>query len=81
MPVIQTNEKNRIVIEQKEYKGNDYIDVRKQFLSEDGKMWLFTNKGLTVSPAEWKEIIEALTPMLEVEEPGGTSQRQDDIPF
>lgn len=85
MSVIQTNDTNRIVIEEKEFEDNIYIDVRKQYLDKSGD-WLRTRKGLTVTPREWEEIIEELLPMMAREfrerllEPKPGVPR-DDVPF
>jgi len=85
MPEIQTNDSNRIFIEEKEFKGREYIDVRKQFLGDNGD-WISTRKGLTVTPEEWEEIIEVLLPMLseEFQEKISSPEPQtnpDDVPF
>ena len=88
MPEIQIDDSNKIVIEKKEFKGRNYIDVRKQFLGDNGD-WLSTKKGLTVTPEEWVEIFEQLLPLLPSAPQKGASVSKkssqpspdDDIPF
>jgi len=77
--LIQQSDTNRIVFEKREYKGKDYIDVRKYFLKEETGEWIATQKGLTVTPELWVRIIEMLKTMLD---DGGKSGEEDpNLPF
>ena len=46
-------------IEQKEYEGNPYIDVRECYDNEDGERQ-FTKKGITFNPKLAEQVAEAI---------------------
>lgn len=53
------HKKGIIRVEKKEYKGYEFIDVRKYYESEDGK-WLPTKKGIALSPDIAEEVAQAI---------------------
>jgi|TARA_B100000902_G_C26698841_1_gene616118 hypothetical protein len=56
---IQKNKNNYLLIEQREYEGNPYIDVREFYDNEDGKS-MPTKRGITFNPKYAQQVAEAL---------------------
>ena len=56
---IQKNKSNYLIIEQKEYEGNPYVDVRECYDNEDGERQ-FTKKGITFNPKLAEQVAEAV---------------------
>jgi hypothetical protein len=56
---IQKNKSNYLIIEQKEYEGNPYVDVRECYDNEEGERQ-FTKKGITFNPKLAEEVAEAI---------------------
>ena len=56
---IQKNKSNYLIVEQKEYEGNPYVDVREFYDAEDGKR-MPTKKGITFTPKVLEQVIEGL---------------------
>ena len=48
-----------LIIEQKEYEGNPYVDVRECYDNEDGERQ-FTKKGITFNPKIAEQVAEAI---------------------
>lgn len=59
MPDIERNETEILRIEKKEFKGNDYIDLRIYYMGDD-KEYKPTKKGVTVKPDKLDELINIL---------------------
>jgi len=57
----------KLIISRKEYMGFPYIDIRQFFLGNNGE-WLPTKKGITISPAKVKNLIQILNFSLTVVE-------------
>ncbi len=56
---IQKNKNNYLLIEQREYEGNPYIDVREFYDNEDGES-MPTKRGITFNPKFAQQVAEAL---------------------
>ena len=48
-----------MIVEQKEYEGNPYVDVRECYDNEDGERQ-FTKKGITFNPKIAEQVAEAI---------------------
>lgn len=59
MVKIQKNKSNYLIIEQKEYEGNPYVDVRECYDNKEGERQ-FTKKGITFNPKLAEEVAEAI---------------------
>lgn len=59
MPDIK-HKKGIIRIQKSNFKGYEYIDVRKYYLKEETGEWLPTKKGIAIPPELVDEIITAL---------------------
>jgi len=59
MAKIQKNKSNYLIIEQKEYEGNPYVDVRECYDNEEGERQ-FTKKGITFNPKIAEQVAEAI---------------------
>ena len=55
-----------IRVEHREYKSHTFIDARQYYLGDDGD-WHPTKKGVTIPTDLVGDVIEALTPFVEVE--------------
>jgi len=57
--IIEKNNTTRVQIEQSDYQGQGYIDIRLYYLDKDGE-YKPTRKGLTLTIDKWQEIIQQL---------------------
>lgn len=53
------SDKEEIRVERSDYKGRDYMSVRKWFRADSGD-WLPTKKGITFEVEYSREVIEAM---------------------
>lgn len=53
------HKKGIIRVEKKEFKGYEFVDVRKYYESGEGK-WLPTKKGIALSPEIAGEVAQAI---------------------
>lgn len=51
---------DKLVISIRAYQGHTFVDLRMQFLGDDDQFHP-TKKGITVSPQQWPEFLEALS--------------------
>lgn len=56
---IPKGDKEKLVVALKEYEGHSYVDICIHFKMDDGR-WQFTKKGVTLSPAKVKNLIDML---------------------
>ena len=57
--IINKNKDNRIQVEESEYHGQRYIDIRLYYLDKDNE-FKPTKKGLTLTMDLWQEVINQL---------------------
>jgi len=50
---------DKLVISLREYQGHPFVDLRLHFLVDD-EQWHPTKKGITVSPSQWEEFVNAV---------------------
>ena len=67
MKEIQKNSQEIIRIENKEYKGNKFLDVRVYYKDRDTEEYKPTKKGISFNHRIAKEVIEALLEEMEQE--------------
>ena len=65
MKEIQKNSQEIIRIENKEYKGNKFLDVRVYYKDRDTEEYKPTKKGISFNHRIAKEVIEALLEEME----------------
>ena len=58
---------NYLLIEQREYEGNPYIDVREFYDNEEGKS-MPTKRGITFNPKFAQQVAEALLKIVKNDE-------------
>ncbi len=50
---------DKLVISLREYQGHAFVDLRLHFLGDD-EQWHPTKRGVTISPNQWPEFLEAV---------------------
>jgi len=63
--IIEKNNTTRVQIEQSEYHGQIYVDIRLFYLDKQGE-YKPTRKGLTLTIDKWQEIIQELARELNI---------------
>ena len=67
MKEIKKNSQEIIRIENKEYKGNKFLDCRVYYLDKDTQEYRQTKKGISFNHNVAKEVIEALLEEMETD--------------
>lgn len=57
---IEKNTREVIRVENTQYKGNEYVSIRVYAKTYDGRNYVPTKKGLTISPEAKNELLRAL---------------------
>ena len=65
MKEIKKNSQEIIRIENKEYKGNKFLDCRVYFLDKETQEYRPTKKGISFNPNIAKEVIEGILKTVE----------------
>lgn len=56
---LKLDEKNKIVIENSEYKNSKFVNIRKWWLDDQGE-WKPGKAGITVKPDHWDEFVRLI---------------------
>jgi len=59
MKKIKINETNEIRIEKSEYKGHQFVAIRKWY-TKDGNEWYPSKDGISVKPEIWNEFVRQI---------------------
>ena len=65
MKEIKKNSQEIIRIENKEYKGNKFLDCRVYYLDKDTQEYRTTKKGISFNPSKAKEVVEGILSVVE----------------
>lgn len=55
---LQIDDKNKIIIENSEYKNSKFVNIRKWWL--DGNDWKPGKAGITIKPENWDEFVRLI---------------------
>ena len=57
---IDRSEREKLHVAVNEYKGRKYLDIRIFYTTDGGENWRPTQKGVTVDPKHFDELIDAI---------------------
>ena len=60
MKKIKINDTNEIRIEKAEYKGYEFIGIRKWY-TKDGYEWFPSKDGISIKPELWNEFVRQIS--------------------
>ncbi|AEI15499.1 transcriptional coactivator p15 [Flexistipes sinusarabici DSM 4947] len=58
---VQKNNTEKFVVEAKEYKGKNFVDVRIYYLDKESNDWKPTKKGITLTKYTYEPLLKLIT--------------------
>jgi len=58
---VQKNNTEKFVIEAKEFKGRNFVDVRIYYLDKESDDWKPTKKGITLTKNTYEPLLKLIT--------------------